>query len=102
MEDPEMSISGSEELLNMVSGPFSTSQISPPSESAELAALICGLIALYAVIRIILEQDVMRKLPFLNVFSFAIAGIMAFLFLTRLELLPLQPTSSAQHLNQML
>jgi len=79
MEDPEMSISGSEELLNMVSGPFSTSQISPPSESAELAALICGLIALYAVIRIILEQDVMRKLLFLNVFSFAIAGIMALL-----------------------
>lgn len=40
---------------------------------------MCGLIALYAVIRIILEQDVMRKLPFLNVFSFAVSGIMALL-----------------------
>ena len=79
MAGSEMSIDGSEDLLGMISGPFSSSYISPPSESAELAALLCGLIALYAVIRIILEQDVMRKLPFLNVFSFAVSGIMALL-----------------------
>jgi len=79
MEDSEMSIDGTEDLLGLISGPFSSSYISPLSESAELAALLCGLIALYAVIRIILEQDVMRKLPFLNVFSFAVAGIMALL-----------------------
>jgi energy-converting hydrogenase A subunit C len=51
--------------------------LKPPAESAELAAILCGIIALYAVIRIICEPDVMRKLPFLNVFSFCIAGIMA-------------------------
>ncbi|MCA1916076.1 DUF2109 domain-containing protein [Methanospirillum hungatei] len=72
-----MSIEGSSDLISVISGPFSSSYISPPSESAELAALLCGIIALYAVIRIIREPDVMRKLPFLNVFSFAIAGIMA-------------------------
>ena len=33
----------------------------------------------YATIRIILEPNVMRKLPFLNVFSFAISGIIALL-----------------------
>ena len=74
-----MSLDGSADLFGMISGPLSSSYISPPSESAELAALLCGLIALYAVIRIILEQDVMRKLPFLNVFSFAVSGIMALL-----------------------
>jgi len=64
-------------LPEYLTGPFSSPLLQSPGESAELAALLCGIIALYAVIRIMLEPDVMRKLPFLNVFSFAIAGIMA-------------------------
>lgn len=67
------------ENFDFISSPFTSSFISPPTESAELAALLCSFIALYAVLRIILEPDVMRKLPFLNVFSFAISGIMALL-----------------------
>ncbi len=40
----------------------------------ETALLICGVIAFYAVIRVILEKNTMRKLPFLNVVSFAVSG----------------------------
>jgi energy-converting hydrogenase A subunit C len=40
----------------------------------ETALLICGLIALYAAIRVIIEKNTMRKLPFLNVISFAVSG----------------------------
>ena len=40
----------------------------------ETALLICGVIALYAAIRVILEKNTMRKLPFLNVISFAVSG----------------------------
>lgn len=43
----------------------------------QIALWICSLVALYATVRVILEPDTMRKLPFLNVFSFAIAGIIA-------------------------
>lgn len=43
----------------------------------QLALWICSLIALYATVRIIIEPDTMRKLPFLNVFSFAISGVIA-------------------------
>lgn len=43
----------------------------------QVALWICALIALYATIRVILEPETMRKLPFLNVFSFAISGIIA-------------------------
>ncbi len=43
----------------------------------QIALWVCSLIALYATIRVILEPDTMRKLPFLNVFSFAISGIIA-------------------------
>lgn len=67
------------DIMNSISGPFSSPPINPPGESAELAAIICAIIALYAVIRVILEPDIMRKLPFLNVFSFGVAGIMALL-----------------------
>jgi energy-converting hydrogenase A subunit C len=45
----------------------------------QFALWICALIALYATIRIITEPDTLRKLPFLNVFSFAIAGVIALL-----------------------
>ncbi|HPH35096.1 MAG TPA: DUF2109 domain-containing protein [Methanoregulaceae archaeon] len=40
----------------------------------ELALAVCGIIALYAAIRVMLEKDTMKKLPFLNVISFAISG----------------------------
>jgi len=40
----------------------------------ELALSVCGIIALYATIRVMLEKDTMKKLPFLNVISFAISG----------------------------
>ena len=40
----------------------------------ETALLICGIIALYATIRVVLEKNTMRKLPFLNVVSFAVSG----------------------------
>jgi energy-converting hydrogenase A subunit C len=40
----------------------------------EAALIICGLVALYAAIRIISERNTLRKLPFLNVLSFAISG----------------------------
>mgnify|MGYP003795278151 CR=1 FL=1 len=77
MEASEMSEDILMSLLDNLPGPFASPMLQPPAESAELAAILCGMIALYAVIRIIFEPDVMRKLPFLNVFSFSIAGIMA-------------------------
>jgi energy-converting hydrogenase A subunit C len=40
----------------------------------EIALALCGIIALYAAVRVVLEKDTMRKLPFLNVVSFAISG----------------------------
>jgi energy-converting hydrogenase A subunit C len=40
----------------------------------ESALVICGVIALYAAVRVIFERNTMRKLPFFNVLSFAIAG----------------------------
>ncbi|HWQ66189.1 MAG TPA: DUF2109 domain-containing protein [Methanospirillum sp.] len=43
----------------------------------QIALWVCSIIALYATVRVILEPDTMRKLPFLNVFSFAISGIIA-------------------------
>ena len=43
-------------------------------KGSEIALGLCGIIALYAATRIILEKDTMRKLPFLNVVSFAISG----------------------------
>lgn len=46
---------------------------------AEMALGLCGAIALYAGVRVALEPDTLRKLPFLNVFSFAITGVIALL-----------------------
>ncbi len=40
----------------------------------DIALALCGIIALYAAVRVVLEKDTMRKLPFLNVVSFAISG----------------------------
>ncbi|MDD1724882.1 MAG: DUF2109 domain-containing protein [Methanospirillum sp.] len=57
--------------------PFPSSYVVSLTGSSEIAVLICALVALYATIRVILEPDILRKLPFLNVFSFAISGIIA-------------------------
>lgn len=40
----------------------------------ETALALCGIIALYAAVRVVFEKDTMRKLPYLNVVSFAISG----------------------------
>jgi len=45
----------------------------------EAALIICGSIAAYAAVRILLEKNTLRKLPFLNVLSFAVAGSIALL-----------------------
>ncbi len=45
----------------------------------EIAVTICVIIAVYAAIRVILEKDTLKKLPFLNVMSFAVAGSVALL-----------------------
>jgi len=44
-----------------------------------IAIYICAGIAVYAGLRVVLEKDTMRKLPFLNVVSFAVTGIIALL-----------------------
>lgn len=44
-----------------------------------IAMYVCAAIAVYAALRIIAEKNTMRKLPFLNVISFAITGILALL-----------------------
>ncbi len=43
----------------------------------EAALVICGVIAVYAAVRILLEKNTLRKLPFLNVLSFAVSGSIA-------------------------
>jgi energy-converting hydrogenase A subunit C len=40
----------------------------------ETALVVCGIIALYAALRVVFEKNTMRKLPFLNVLSFAVSG----------------------------
>jgi energy-converting hydrogenase A subunit C len=44
-----------------------------------MAIALCAVIAVYAAIRVVLERNTMRKLPFLNVVSFAVTGIIALL-----------------------
>jgi energy-converting hydrogenase A subunit C len=46
---------------------------------ADMALVLCGAVALYAGVRVALEPDTLRKLPFLNVLSFAITGLIALL-----------------------
>ncbi|OPX67005.1 MAG: hypothetical protein A4E37_01673 [Methanoregulaceae archaeon PtaB.Bin056] len=45
----------------------------------DAALAVCAVIAVYAAIRVAFEPDTLRKLPFLNVLSFAIAGSIALL-----------------------
>ncbi|MCX6697874.1 MAG: DUF2109 domain-containing protein [Methanoregula sp.] len=44
-----------------------------------IAIYVCAGIAVYAGLRVVLEKNTMRKLPFLNVVSFAVTGIIALL-----------------------
>jgi energy-converting hydrogenase A subunit C len=44
-----------------------------------IAIYVCAIIAVYAGLRVVLEKNTMRKLPFLNVVSFAITGVIALL-----------------------
>ena len=44
-----------------------------------IAIYVCAVIAVYAALRVIIERNTMRKLPFLNVVSFAVTGIIALL-----------------------
>jgi energy-converting hydrogenase A subunit C len=43
-----------------------------------IAIYVCAVIAVYAALRVIFQKNTMRKLPFLNVVSFAVTGIIAF------------------------
>lgn len=43
----------------------------------ELVALICAVIAVYAALRAVLEKNTLKKLPYINVMNFAVAGIIA-------------------------
>jgi energy-converting hydrogenase A subunit C len=45
----------------------------------DLALIVCSAIALYAAVRVILEKNTLRKLPYLNLMSFAVAGIIVLL-----------------------
>lgn len=40
----------------------------------ELVALICAVIAVYAALRAVLEKNTLKKLPYINVMNFAVAG----------------------------
>ncbi|TAJ44091.1 DUF2109 domain-containing protein [Methanofollis fontis] len=55
---------------------------------AELIALyVCGAIALLAAVRTIIEPDTYRKLPYLNVMNFAIAGLIVLILSHPLSIL---------------
>lgn len=40
----------------------------------ELVGAVCAVIAVYAALRAVLEKNTLRKLPFVNVMNFAVAG----------------------------
>jgi energy-converting hydrogenase A subunit C len=44
-----------------------------------IAVFVCAGVAVYAALRVIFQRNTMRKLPFLNVVSFAVTGIIALL-----------------------
>jgi len=44
-----------------------------------IAIYVCAGIAVYAALRVVIERNTMRKLPLLNVVSFAVTGIIALL-----------------------
>jgi len=44
-----------------------------------IAMYVCAGIAVYAGLRVVFEENTMRKLPFFNVVSFAVTGIIVLL-----------------------
>jgi len=46
----------------------------------DILVYICLILALYAVIRMIFEPDIMRKLLYLNVFGFGISATLVLIF----------------------
>ena len=54
----------------------------------ELVALICAVIAVYAALRAVLEKNTLKKLPYINVMNFAVAGTIALILPPPLTLLP--------------
>ncbi len=42
--------------------------------ASTLALILIAAVAVYAAVRVVLEKDTLRKLPFLNVLSFAVSG----------------------------
>lgn len=45
----------------------------------EIAILICAAIGVYSAVRVVAERNTAKKLPFLNVLSFAVAGSLVLL-----------------------
>lgn len=45
------------------------------SDAGMIPVYICGIVALYAVVRILTEKKTLKKLVFLNVMNFAITGL---------------------------
>ncbi len=43
----------------------------------EVVCVLCAGIALYAALRAVFEKNTLRKLPYVNVMNFAVAGIIA-------------------------
>ena len=44
---------------------------------SELILALCAVIAVYAAVRAVVEKNTMRKLLFINVMNFAVAGVIA-------------------------
>ncbi len=44
---------------------------------SELILALCAVIAVYAAVRAVVEKNTMRKLLFVNVMNFAVAGVIA-------------------------
>lgn len=47
----------------------------PAYDAGMIPVYICGIIALYAVLRVLTEKKTLKKLVFLNVMNFAITGL---------------------------
>ena len=47
----------------------------PVYDPGMIPVYICGILALYAVIRVLTEKKTLKKLVFLNVMNFAITGL---------------------------
>lgn len=40
-------------------------------------AAVCAVVAVYAALRAVLEQNTLKKLPFINIMNFSVAGVIA-------------------------